>query len=586
LLVFAWLFQAQLAFAQHTDPDGRTHSADFLPAWTSAPRGIPTPSFGITYVTDSPPDQSVCTNWPTAATTRCYYVDRTHGSATDTANANGYPNQPRLTIPTSITSSTDPVLVVVAGSGYTYSGSVTYTFDGSSTAPIYIIAGSGRPDFAGSGAIRTITIGGDYWTIYGLAFEEVYIRTAADTQKAAFSYNEFGPVASGNVGFGWGLRNQDVVVYRNYFHNLGTALPLATEDDFHAAKPSTTDAADSLRLWFVDNHVHDVAGDVFQCGSEGGTGPDISTWPRYIYVGRNTGHTTGENHTDIKACRDVIISENNAYDFRREYLTAGGTGAAMVIHGLYGGSSGDSALGANRTWVIFNRIHNSRIAIASTGQNGFYNLGNLIYSIAHAAAESAYSYTTGSQTGGAAMHTRSNAVSPVFQHNTVYGSDRGINCETSQACVILDNIFASNLGASTAMGWEDSNNASSTVANNLVHYGSNGMKFGGLVDTFYASLATFNAAATVDCTGCVENGVDFTDAAAQDFTLQATSDAIDAASDDRTYYDLFFTTYGISIKFDFAGNALPDTDADIGAYQFDSGTPPASQPQYRLRRRF
>lgn len=549
---------------QHTDPDGRTHNADFLPALSSMPIGIPDPSFGWMHA--SPINQTThCTNWPTAATTHCYYIDRTHGAATDSSNANGYPDKPRLTIPTSISSAGTPVVVVVAGSGYSYTGTVSYTFDGSSSAPIYVYPASGRPDFTGSASTtRQVNFAGDYFVVMGFEYEFVRFAFSNNANHAAFNYNEIhgnSDMSNGNV-LTWGTGTSDTVVYRNYCHDNGPDLPLGAQADVHCFKPSTTSAANSTLMWVVDNHAHDTSGDLFQCGSDP-PGATVDTWPSHVYVGGNVGHHNGENHTDIKGCKQVVISQNDAYDFSATYSPSD-PGACMVIHGI-----GSGAQGATDVWILFNRIHNCRVGIAATGQTGLYVIGNLFYDIAHEAADEPYDYTDGSNTEGAPIHTRANGGDMVIQHNTFVGNSRGINCETSQVCWIKDNLFASNTGDSSAMGWESATNASSTLTHNLVQYGGDGMNFGSFASTQHATMADFNNAAgsTVNCTTCVEGDADFTNQATFDLTLQATSDAIDAASDDRTYYDQFFTTFATSIKFGFAGNALPDSDADIGAYQ-------------------
>jgi hypothetical protein len=591
-LVLFLLLIAAPVFGQHTDADGRAHSATFLDAWTSAPRGIPTPSFGITYVTDTPPTAAThCSGGASAESANCWYVDRTHGSATDTPGAGdstprkGYPDKPRLTVPTSVTAGGTTQLVRVAGSGYTFGGNVTWTATGASGSPVYIIAESGRPDFDGGASTRSISFACTYATIYGLKFTNITVNYAANADHCSIAYNELtGINASGGATVGYGTDTTDTVTYRNYGHDNGPTIPLAAEADHHFSKPSTSGGARSQNMWFIDNHVHNTSGDVYQCGSDPADA-DIVNWPHHLYIARNVGHTTGENAFDFKACRDIIVSENDMYDFRAAYAFAD-PGACLVTHGIDTspvGSDPDSGRGSKNVWILFNRIHDCTEGISGVGQNNLYILGNLFYDINHEAADEPYSYTTGSENTGSIAHVRSHNGDHIFQHNTAYGNSRGYNCESNgDPCTFLDNIIASNTGASAAFGWEDSNNATSTMSHNLVSYGASGMTFGNFVSTYYATLATFNATATVDCTSCVENGADFVNAGSQDFRIQLTSDAIDAASDVRTYYDLFNTNYSISIKYDFAGNALPDSDADIGAYQF---TPPGNSTRVPFLRR-
>jgi len=576
------LLWAAPAFAQHTDETGRSHSSDFLPAITTMPRGIPTPDFGM--ISASPLVEAThCPNWPGSASTNCYYVDRTHGSATDTANTNGYPNQPRLTIPTSLSTIGTAFLVKVAGSGYSISSSPTWTYTGTSDAPIYIVGDGTFPDFDGGASKRTITLSGAYTALIGLEWVNVGFSFGTNASHVAISYNHFyGNTGSGGSTIGWGTDTTDTVVYRNYGHDNGPTIPLVSEADNHFAKPSTS-ATNTTRLWYLANHVHDNSGDGFQCGSDPADA-DVAGWPSFIYLGGNVLHHNGENAIDIKACKDVIISENDMYDYRDSYAP-GDPGACLVVHGLDStpvGSDPDSGTGALRTWVIFNRMHDCRIGIASTGQKDLRVLGNLFYGITVDSDQlGTYTYTAGSNTGGSAMHSRANATSPVFQHNTVYNSNNGFNCETSQTCVIRDNIFAVATGASAALGWESTSNGSSVVSNNLVSYGGNGMQFGNFATTYHATLSAFNAAggSTVDCSNCVEDNPAFTNAAAGTFTIGAASPANDAGSDVTTYYDEFTTLYGLSIYTDMAGTSRSGA-ASIGAYE---ETPASGVIRLRIR---
>lgn len=572
-VLLAWATSAQ---AQHTDETGRTHSADFLPALSTMPRGIPTPDFGM--ISASPLVEAThCPNWPSSATTECYYVDRTHDSATDTDNANGYPNQPRLTIPTSLTTSGTAFLVKVAGSGYSISSSPTWTFTGTSGAQIYIVGDGTFPDFDGGATKRTITLIGAYTALIGMEWINVGFSFGTNASHVAISYNHFhGNTSTGGSSIGWGTDTTDTVVYRNYGHDNGPTIPLASEADNHFAKPSTS-ATNTTRLWYLANHVHDNSGDGFQCGSDPADA-DVAGWPSFIYLGGNVLHHNGENGIDLKACKDVIVSENDVYDYRDSYAP-GDPGACMVTHGLDStpvGSDPDSGTGTLRAWFLFNRMHDCRIGIAATGQKDLKVIGNLFYGIRVDDDQvGSYNYQAGSNTSGAAIHTRANATSPVIQHNTVYDSSNGFNCETSQTCIVLDNIVSTARGASAAFGWESANNAGSTFASNLVQYGGNGMTFGNFATTYHATLSVFNAAggSTVDCSSCLEDDPDFTDAAEADFRIGASSPAVDAGSDTTTYYDLFESLYGISIDYDVGGTVRPSSNADIGAYEYTAETP-------------
>lgn len=67
---------------------------------------------------------------------------------------------------------------------------------------------------------------------------------------------------------------------------------------------------------------------------------------------------------------------------------------------------------------------------------------------------------------------------------------------------------------------------------------------------------------------------DFEDPSQHDFSLRAGCDAIDRSnSADEGIYDLYFSTYGESIRYDKAGNPRPADFSkwDLGAFEYSDG---------------
>lgn len=106
------------------------------------------------------------------------------------------------------------------------------------------------------------------------------------------------------------------------------------------------------------------------------------------------------------------------------------------------------------------------------------------------------------------------------------------------------------------------------IDHNLVHYS------GGEVYEIESDTDR-DLAYVIANTAYQTNGLDsdplFTNAGANDYTLQGTSPAIGAAVE-GTAYDDFFSRYGISIQYDLAGNARPQGGSwDMGAFEFVEG---------------
>ena len=85
-------------------------------------------------------------------------------------------------------------------------------------------------------------------------------------------------------------------------------------------------------------------------------------------------------------------------------------------------------------------------------------------------------------------------------------------------------------------------------------------------DSYRGRVGGTDSAAPLDTSSFNEDPL-FTNAAGDDFTLQAGSPALSIVASEAAIYATFESTYGLDIRFDINGNAVPATNADAGAYQ-------------------
>ena len=121
------------------------------------PVGIPAAPFGIT---QQPPARPSA--WPSGPAGGFYYVDRTQSAATDSSNPNGYPDRPRVTIPTTLPAGS---YVEVRGTGYSVSGTVRFSMNGTASSPVWIV-GVDQPTFTGQQSY--LNFSGNYYIVQGL----------------------------------------------------------------------------------------------------------------------------------------------------------------------------------------------------------------------------------------------------------------------------------------------------------------------------------------------------------------------------------------------------------------------------------
>jgi len=280
------------------------------------PIGIPDPGmWGAVHPIDTTaPSTSIkCPGWPASVSSGCYYIDNTHPQATDTSNSNGYPNKPRVTIPTSYAAGS-----FVWMQGGPYSASQTLTFNGTADNPIWF---RGNPDSMPTFTGRlTVGTGSSYAimeyldfnggssaciSLIGLSIRNIGIRNSKFRNRlwtnntAAIGST---PAQGGSI--------HDIVVYNNLLYSLGD-WQSAADQDFHGINPTLwgrTPPTTQYNFWALNNTGYYISGNLVQ--TNGGEASDlIRPYLHHIYVGKNYAHHGRQSGFATKQATDVIISQ-------------------------------------------------------------------------------------------------------------------------------------------------------------------------------------------------------------------------------------------------------------------------------------
>ncbi len=487
------------------------------------PIGIPAPSFGI----------------ENEAPAFTHYVDNTHPNATDSGNPNGSRSVPRLTVPTSL-----PAGTVVEVHGGPYSTPMSWTGNGTAVAPVFV-RGVGEPVFQASNG--TLRFFGSFFIVEDVIFDGVNVSLRLPLDHFTIRHCEIRNYSPSNNSSAIGVIGDQIVLYDNHIHDNGDP-DSPTEIDIHGIKPDS----DTSNLWIVDNHIHDNGGDSVQIGNANSAEP----WARFVYIGRNVMHGDRENAVDVKRARDVIVSQNMAFDYTPTSTSAG---SGMVFHDQ-----------PDRVWVLFNEVFDASIGIISTGVAGYYVIGNLVHDILDAT-------DPGSLFGSEAMHSR-NSSEVFFVANTIWNVNKGVSVPSGTSGVeFVGNIIGGLTTASHQIAVGTTTIADdSTMGHNLLG-GEARIRWG---DSTVYDLVTFQSTFPGQGVGALNDDPRFVDASAGDYRLDLGSSAVDA-SIAHPVYATFQALYGIDIEADIAGVPRPQGKAhDMGATErqesifvdgFDSG---------------
>lgn len=515
-------------------------------AWTP-PIGIPTPSWpsDLDVARPSLPD-------PWNSNSSGFYYIKNGGSN----SGNGYPGNPRDSIPASLSAGD----VVVLDTTVDYPDNENVSSNGTPGSPIWIMSYTD--------GVQTKCTGDWVWTgsyviVDDLNFDsgsrESSIKIKGDyimlrDIDVTYTYD-----SSNGAGLGIYGGASYSVVYGASIGPLGNWQYTGGSDiDQHGIK--FNDSAN--HIWVLDSEFYEIQGDGIQIGDQGYSSSALN----HIYIAGNTIRDCNQTGLWAKVSEHVIIAHNSIS--RMGYYSSGGGGGAC-IGGQYEG---------NNLWVIYNTCYDSARGISIHGKTTAYVLQNVIYGIWADASCNQWNY------GG--IHTRRNGTYYVL-HNTLYNNKNSFTSATSGTKYYRNNVsygFASSSCPRIDAEYNMHTDYNLWPSDSMSIHWSDGSKK-------YSTLTSFADAQGMETHRVIGNP-QFTDAGANDFTIQSNSDAIDASySSDESIYNTFFTNYGESIKFDKAGNARPSTfaDWDLGAYEYQNGaggdpidSPPTAPKNLRI----
>ncbi len=514
------------------------------------PVGIPEPEFGVH---EAPPQ--IPTAWPAAAEAGYYYIDNSHPNATDSSNEFGYPDRPRLTIPTSFRNWGEGTYIEIHGGPYEVSGNQwRISANGSAENPTWLVGDTAVPPIL---RFELVVEDSSYLIIENLKFDthRRWIRTSGTSRFVAIRNCELtgDPAIIDRtsmisiVGQASG-RTTDIVLLRNIIHSSGDRSG-QNEVDINGI----TNSAYTDRVWILENHIYNLGGDSVRTGQNEARMPEPSAIPRHTYIGGNRFHDNGENAIDVKHSADVVISGNVMHGFLPSTSSAG---EAIVVHE-----------NAQNIWIIGNQVSDSAIGLINTGGLGVWYVGNEIFRI-----HSRGSFDPNSSYGsGVAMHFRG-ASSGGAINNTIFDVDKGLQLTGGNDYEVVNNIFASRAqDASFDIIFANSSVAATTAFHNNLF-----TQFrGGIGSTEYSNVENFQAGLE-QATGNVEGEPLFVNSAAANFSIQSASDALDKGIEARAY-ELFQSLYGINIRRDALGRSRPLLNGwDIGSRELVDGKIPKS----------
>ena len=504
------------------------------------PVGIPDPaaSWGGTIdpIDDVAPAQPSA--WPSGEAAGYYYIDKSHPSATDTGNPYGYPNKPRITIPSTFAAGS---YVEVHGGPYS---NVTVTANGTATNPVWFRGTAGsNPTFRG------FSMKGSY-----AIFE--YLNFDRQTEGAAFDYpsaymtlrystyvGEGTYIGSNGSAFGCSgdsasQHNHHILFYANNISNIGQ-WNYDTTYDYHGIKPRN----DVDYVWILDCNIYHTQGDSVQTGEASLIGQN---YPSHIYIGRLRSYEEKENCVDIKGGSDIVVSEIVCSDLNNSY--GDDEGGGVVIHN-----------NASWVWVLNSLFYRNWIGALNTDGSNIYYVGNIARNINGSTSSTSY------YGSGVAFHVR-NSSTVAIVNNTVNNCDKGVQIATGVSSIrIANDIFSSRLNSSTYDIMAASTSA--VTVDSALQDTELRVYWGG---TTYTTVSGFQA--TGQCVRCpTEASPQFVNEAGDDFRLQSTSPAIDAGVSEAVYAT-FSNRYGFSIGIDRSSVTRPQSAGwDIGAYEFGGG---------------
>lgn len=548
-------------------------------AW-SPPIGIPYPPIGIddTHLMYRLQPGESCITHPK----KCYdygqglvpYLEAEDGpythyikpgtGCTNTSNPRGTKEKPRCQLPSS---------TVTAGSVVEVHGTISrdnhahyeLVATGEPDRPIFLrgVSNGARPVYQSLG----IKIRGRYVIVENFDFVSTGpsirpVQVTDEVHHVALRNSELRGSGAGTsaVSFLDGKYAEQIVFYSNKIHAddfdpNGMPFP---ENDTCGIYLSPR----SRYVWILDNDIYGFSGDAVG----GGHGANYTTGN--YYIGRNKLHDTGENGIDLKEVENIVISQNEMYNFTG--LSSGSDGTATVVH--YG-----PTYSPKNVWFLYNHIHDALDVGLQVGGSQLYDVmyvGNIVRNI-HNANGNAWGYKTWS------------SQKVYLLNNLFYDVDNGIYSQVDGAGSHI--YFHNNIVAKvkeggfhlTLSGSSKSNLANTANFSSNIFYRAGGtpkISWGGVnMTTLQTTSPIYNVTDFIrvsgSCGGCKESDPLFVDPGNLNFNLASASPAADVGDQSlmSTLSQRYKEKFGLELNLDYSlNNRIHNVAIDIGPLEWHS----------------
>jgi len=480
----------------------------------------------------------------------------------------GYPANPRATIPTGAVAGS---IIFVEGTYTTSHSSSTLNFQGTNTAPVWVIGVD--PDNA---SVMNAGLGFHANCTHAIFenmrfFQNGGVEFASGVDHLCFRNGSQqgtgtvdGTASTGSSGFlfldstAFGQTEQIVFYNMNVSFN-GMWMYASGDPDHHGIRVGKY----HQDFWIVDSEFSYMSGNGVQLVTGTSFASD-EVIPRRCYIARNIGHHIAQSGFWSKRSQDCVFSQNVVHSIRRD--TPSSADAAGI----------GCQYGTRNLLIIANTVYNCQggIAIASDSlESGSTTtpvkiIGNLLYDI-HDTIGSTSDWNNTSELGGVAMALWGSGA--VVVNNTMDDVDAGIYTRGNYNYKFDGNIVTDR--NQSVAGWDfNSEYAPTSIASNIFE-GAEAR----VATSNYTSIAAING--LTGASGNTTTAPTYTDAANRNYTFADDTSAgyNGFGTTPHAAYTDYETLYSRNIEFDHDGGVRPAfTSWDIGAFEYGSADIPAN----------
>ena len=524
--------------------------------------------------------------WPSAEATGYYFVDSTDVNATD-ANTYGYPDAPRLTLPSFSGLAAGSVITINAGT-YTIPNQNSRFFRDSEGASDNLIWVRGYdpknpPTING----RELGLEGGKW----IFLEHLQWNGGNDNNNIiSFSYNGARPATNNIVlrhceiqdidyiGGGAGIitissddRNggvitSNIILWDNYIHDNAQNIDWDVSDfDHHGigitARTSNGTFTNRTKLgWIVDNWIVECSGNGVQFISIGLPATDQRELVNYFWVAGNRTGDSRQGGLWSKRASHVFFVENEVEGSRSEY--SGGNGQLAGCQ-----------YGPDYLWYIRNRMRDGTFGIQQTDSNGYpateadsaghlFLIENVITDIRNEVTlfEDGTDKDPGSWRYGTAIsYTNNGPMKRYAFGNTTANVSNGIAGSGAGENYIHNNLIAKRYGEAGQPATDDgdfllldnTNTTSYSFGDNNLCYVQSGTASWQWDSTEYTNVDSFQTATNSQFTNTTSANPLFNNVSSLDLRVSSSSPAVTTpslvAEDGTAPYTLINSLYGLTL---------------------------------------